>query len=92
MNWSFIVDLLLPLITWFQARTVDGDPGSPWRDVDHFDSLSTTLFEECSTVDDLFARAVRLYGTNPCVGTRQLLREEDEVQSNGRVFKKVVHV
>ena len=29
------------------------------------------------------------YGNEQCLGTRQFFREEDEVQPNGKVFKKV---
>jgi long-chain acyl-CoA synthetase len=31
---------------------------------------------------------VKIHTTKRCVGTREILGEEDEVQSNGRVFKK----
>ena len=34
-------------------------------------------------------RAVRLYGDKDCLGSREQLSEEDEVQPNGKVFKKV---
>lgn len=51
--------------------------------------LATTLFEDCTTVDDLLKRAVQLYGSYRCLGTRDLLSEEDEMQSNGKIFKKV---
>ncbi len=37
----------------------------------------------------LFLRAVRLYGPLDCLGTREQLSEEDELQPNGKVFKKV---
>ena len=30
------------------------------------------------------------HGNRGCMGTRELLSEEDEVQPNGRVFKKVI--
>ena len=51
--------------------------------------LTTTLFPECQTLDDLLIRAVRTYASKRCLGTRELLSEEDEMQPNGRVFKKV---
>ena len=34
-------------------------------------------------------RAVRLNGPRDCLGTREQLSEEDELQPNGKVFKKV---
>lgn len=73
-----------------KARPTSEKPGAPWRSVDSFNELTTTLWPECSTLDDLFIRAVKLYGSRPCFGTRQLLSEEDEVQPNGKVFKKVI--
>lgn len=60
--------------------------------MDCFDRLTTTPFDECTTLDELFARAVRLYGPHDCLGTRQLLAEEDEVQKSGKVFKKVTYL
>lgn len=37
-----------------------------------------------------FRRAVNLYPYRKCLGTREVIREEDEMQPNGRVFKKFV--
>ncbi|XP_052784060.1 long-chain-fatty-acid--CoA ligase 4-like isoform X1 [Mya arenaria] len=74
-----------------KARSVDGNPASPFRCVELGGGpLTTTPFPECSTLEDLLVRAVRIYGEKRCLGTRELLREEDEKQANGRVFKKVV--
>ncbi|XP_070173727.1 fatty acid CoA ligase Acsl3-like [Littorina saxatilis] len=73
-----------------RAKSVTGDPAGPWRSVESIDKLTTTLFPECATVDDLFIRAVKLYTNSRCLGTRELLREEEEQQPNGRIFKKVV--
>jgi long-chain acyl-CoA synthetase len=73
-----------------KARPVSSEPGAAYRTVDNFDTLTTTLFAECATLDDLFLRAVRLYSTHDCLGTRELLNEENEIQPNGKVFKKVI--
>ncbi|XP_014784334.1 long-chain-fatty-acid--CoA ligase 4 [Octopus bimaculoides] len=75
-----------------KARSVHGTPDSPYRSVDcPGGELTTALFQdECVTVDDLFCRAVKLYGPRPCLGTREVLSVEDEVQQNGRVFKKLI--
>lgn len=74
-----------------KAKPTDVTPGSPYRAVDiALHELTTTPFPECQTLDDLFVRAVRIYGSKKCLGTRELLREEDEVQPNGKVFKKVI--
>ncbi|XP_076436077.1 long-chain-fatty-acid--CoA ligase 4-like isoform X2 [Babylonia areolata] len=73
-----------------KAKSVSGEPAGPWRSVEAITDLTTTLFPECVTVDDLFVRAVRMYASTRCLGTREVLCEEDEKQPNGRVFKKVV--
>ena len=72
-----------------QAKSVSGDLAGPWRAVEAMGGLTTTLFPECSTVDDMFKRAVEQFTSNRCLGTRELLREEEEQQPNGRIFKKV---
>ena len=73
-----------------QARPISSAPGAAYRSVDSFQSLSRSPFAECHTLDDLFTRAVRLHGhTERCLGTRELIDEQDEVQPNGKVFKKV---
>lgn len=61
-----------------------------YRTVDCFDRLTTSPFPSCETVDDLFNRAVELYGPNDCLGSRELLSEEDEIQPSGKVFHKVI--
>ena len=71
--------------------TREGQPGSPYRCVEGIEELSTTPFPGTDTLDDLFARAVRVYNVGDCLGTRELLSEHDEVQPNGKVFKKVSH-
>ena len=37
----------------------------------------------------MFRFAVRQHGQKAAVGTREIIAEEDEIQPNGRVFKKV---
>ncbi|KAK7456556.1 hypothetical protein BaRGS_00039334 [Batillaria attramentaria] len=81
----------LELSARVKAKSVSGKPDGPWRSVEvPGGQLTTTLFPECATVDDLFLRAVELCSKDKCLGTRELLREEEEKQPNGRVFKKVV--
>ena len=36
-----------------------------------------------------FNYAVQKYGQKSCLGTREILGEEDEVQKNGKLFKKL---
>ena len=39
------------------------------------------------TMDQVFKHVTDKYGKKDCLGTRQILSEEDEVQPNGRIFK-----
>jgi len=41
------------------------------------------------TVTKAFNYSVRKHSSKQCLGTREVLGEEDEVQSNGKVFKKL---
>ena len=45
--------------------------------------------EQIDTVDKIFSDAVRRYGQKPALGTRPILGEEDEVQPDGQLMKKV---
>ena len=73
----------------FQAVPID-DSKTTYRSIDSIEKLTTTPIRDCETLDDLFVRAVRLFADTDCVGTRELLSEEDEKQANGKVFKKVI--
>ena len=43
--------------------------------------------KKVDTVTKAFNFAVSKYGDRPCVGTREILGEEDETQSNGKVME-----
>jgi len=45
-------------------------------------------FPGYNTIDELYQRAVDLYENADCLGTRELLSEEDELQPSGKVFRK----
>ncbi|CAG0906391.1 unnamed protein product, partial [Darwinula stevensoni] len=46
--------------------------------------------ESCDTMEQAFRKSVEKYKERPFLGTREILEEKDEVQSNGRVFQKFV--
>lgn len=46
------------------------------------------LKNEIDTLEKVFKYVVKIHTNKKCLGTRQILGEEDEVQPNGRVFKK----
>lgn len=72
-----------------KALSTSGRPEGPYRCVDHFDSLATEDFPGKDTLDKLFEHAVQRFGESHCLGTRDVLSEENEIQPTGKVFKKV---
>ncbi|XP_043983533.1 long-chain-fatty-acid--CoA ligase 4 isoform X2 [Gambusia affinis] len=73
-----------------KARSTTGSPEGPYRSVDHFDSLATEGFKGKDTLDKLFKHAVERFGPADCLGTREVLSEENEIQPNGKMFKKLI--
>ncbi|KAG1958497.1 long-chain-fatty-acid--CoA ligase [Pimephales promelas] len=73
-----------------RARSISGRPEGPYRAVESIDALATQDFEGVDTLDKLFAHAVKRFSQEPCLGTREVLGEEEEKQANGKIFKKVV--
>ena len=47
------------------------------------------LRSKVDTMDKAWSWAVNKYGNKPLLGTRDILAEEDEVQPNGKTFKKL---
>lgn len=68
----------------------DGSTLGPYRSVDSFDTLTISPFPGCNSLDELYERAVNLHRDADCLGVRELLSEDDELQPNGKVFRKAV--
>ncbi len=78
-----------------KARSVSGHPSGPYRDVEALRTLATCLQPGVNTLDRVFESTVCRFPHFDCLGTRDLLSEEDETQEDERVFKKVrirVHI
>ncbi|XP_069546846.1 long-chain-fatty-acid--CoA ligase 3a isoform X2 [Brachyistius frenatus] len=73
-----------------KARSVLGRPEGPYRAVNATKRLVTSLHPRADTLDKMFEYAARRFPDRDCLGTREVISEEDERQSNGKVFKKVV--
>uniref|UniRef100_A0AAQ4REH9 long-chain-fatty-acid--CoA ligase n=1 Tax=Gasterosteus aculeatus aculeatus TaxID=481459 RepID=A0AAQ4REH9_GASAC len=73
-----------------KARSTSGRAEGPYRSVDHFDSLAREDFPGKDTLDKLFTHAVQRFGPADCLGTRDVLCEENEIQPSGKVFKKLI--
>lgn len=90
LPWYFISgNYKVPRVGQIQAKSVSGLPDGPYRCITAVDELSVGC-NGVDTLDELFKRSCQRHGTKKCMGTRQLIAEEDEVQPNGRVFKKVI--
>uniref|UniRef100_A0AAY5K3E0 long-chain-fatty-acid--CoA ligase n=1 Tax=Esox lucius TaxID=8010 RepID=A0AAY5K3E0_ESOLU len=72
-----------------KARSTSGLPEGPYRCVDSFKSLATEDLPGKDTLDKLFEHAVQRFRDADCLGTREVLSEENELQPSGKVFKKV---
>ncbi|XP_043926225.1 long-chain-fatty-acid--CoA ligase 3 isoform X2 [Protopterus annectens] len=73
-----------------KAKPVNDDSGSPYRSVNSQHCLASVLYPGCDTLGKVFEYCRTKFKDNDCLGTRELLSEEDEVQTNGKVFKKVI--
>uniref|UniRef100_A0A8C5ANW0 long-chain-fatty-acid--CoA ligase n=1 Tax=Gadus morhua TaxID=8049 RepID=A0A8C5ANW0_GADMO len=73
-----------------KARTTSGNREGPYRSVDHFDSLAREDLPGKDTLAKLFEHAVQRFGQADCLGTRDVLSKENEVQPSGKVFKKLI--
>ncbi|XP_038049964.1 long-chain-fatty-acid--CoA ligase 4-like [Patiria miniata] len=67
-----------------------GDRAGPYRDSSHPRRLTTHPHEKYQTLDGEFEHVTYKYGKMPCLGTREIYKEEDEMQPNGKSFKKLV--
>lgn len=74
-----------------KAVSVDkGNPAGPYRNVDSIERLITTPIRGCHTIVRLYAQAVDKFRDRPSLGIRKVIKDENEVQPNGKVFKKTI--
>ncbi|KAE8290967.1 Long-chain-fatty-acid--CoA ligase 3 [Larimichthys crocea] len=73
-----------------KARSISGKPAGPYRSVTSQEKLVACLYPGVDTLDKLFEYAATKFPQRDCLGTREVLSEEDELQPNGKVFKKVI--
>ncbi|XP_042709518.1 fatty acid CoA ligase Acsl3 isoform X2 [Chrysemys picta bellii] len=73
-----------------KAKPVKNKPGSPYRSVNSLHCLASVLYPGCDTLDKVFKYAKTKFKDRKLLGTREVLKEEDEIQPSGKVFKKVI--
>ncbi|CAB1348116.1 unnamed protein product [Coregonus sp. 'balchen'] len=71
-----------------KAHSVTGRPAGPYRAMGTTKRLVSSLHPGVDTLDKVFEDASRRFPDRDCLGTREVVMEEDERQSNGKVFKK----
>ncbi|XP_011135957.1 long-chain-fatty-acid--CoA ligase 4 isoform X2 [Harpegnathos saltator] len=73
-----------------KARSISKDDTTiTYRSVDSPGPMHIMLErEKIETLEKMFLWVVKMHSDKKCFGTRQILAEEDETQSNGRIFKK----
>nr|XP_031846229.1 long-chain-fatty-acid--CoA ligase 4 isoform X2 [Nomia melanderi]XP_031846237.1 long-chain-fatty-acid--CoA ligase 4 isoform X2 [Nomia melanderi]XP_031846247.1 long-chain-fatty-acid--CoA ligase 4 isoform X2 [Nomia melanderi] len=73
-----------------KARPVAKDERSiTFRSIDPPKQMHIALErEKIDTLEKMLSWVTKLHNQKKCLGTRQILAEEDEVQPNGRIFKK----
>ncbi|KAM8854501.1 long-chain-fatty-acid--CoA ligase 3a isoform 1-T2 [Synchiropus picturatus] len=67
-----------------------GRPEGPYRAVGVSKTLATTFYPGVDTLDKVFEYAAKKFPYRECLGTRELISEEEEIQISGKVFKKLV--
>lgn len=72
-----------------KARPLLGHPEGPYRAVSAIKGLMGSLHPGMDTLDKMFEYAAKRFPHRDCLGTREVISEEDEQQGNGKVFKKV---
>ncbi|XP_020489701.1 long-chain-fatty-acid--CoA ligase 3b [Labrus bergylta] len=73
-----------------KARSISGHPAGPYRAINCQEKLLAFLQPGVDTIDKMFEYASVQFPERDCLGTREVLSEEDEPQPNGKVFKKVI--
>uniref|UniRef100_A0A8B9J1Y7 long-chain-fatty-acid--CoA ligase n=1 Tax=Amazona collaria TaxID=241587 RepID=A0A8B9J1Y7_9PSIT len=90
--WYFLTDVKKKkaMAKRLKAKPTSDKPGSPYRSVTHLDSLAHINIPGADTLDKLFGHALAKFAKKDCLGTREILSEENEMQPNGKVFKKLI--
>lgn len=73
-----------------KARSVSDQPEGPYRAVSATKRLATSLHPGMDTLNKLFEYSTSRFPYRDCLGTREVISEEEVMQDNQKVFKKVV--
>ncbi|XP_049580694.1 long-chain-fatty-acid--CoA ligase 3a [Syngnathus scovelli] len=73
-----------------KAHSVLGRHEGPYRAVKATKGLVKSVYPGLDTLPKMFEFAAMRFSHRDCLGTREVISEENEEQSNGKQFKKVV--
>uniref|UniRef100_A0A8D0L2I5 long-chain-fatty-acid--CoA ligase n=1 Tax=Sphenodon punctatus TaxID=8508 RepID=A0A8D0L2I5_SPHPU len=105
INFVILVYSFLTYVPWYvlsgsrqaiakskqiKAKPVYHKPSSAYRSVNSLHCLASVLYPGCDTLDKAFKYARTKFENKKLLGTREILKEEDEIQPSGKVFKKVI--
>ncbi|NXL87875.1 ACSL3 ligase, partial [Alectura lathami] len=105
INFVILVYTVVTYIPWYifsgsrqaiakskqvKAKPVNNKPGAAYRSVNSLHCLASVLYPGCDTLDKVFKYAKTKFKDKKLLGTREILKEEDEIQPSGKVFKKVI--
>lgn len=65
------------------------DPHSPWVS-NELEQIDPHYIQECKTLPEILYKAVQLYGNQKCMGFRECAGVDDELQPDGKRFKKLI--
>lgn len=65
------------------------DPHSPWVSND-VEPVDPHFIQDCKTLPEILYKAVQTYGGKECMGYRECAGVEDELQPDGKRFKKLI--
>lgn len=97
ISWILDVFTFVPsYLYWYSSNRFEkrlkakpnSGPGSNWKVINS--SLIESVDPKCKTLDTEFARVCALYENEDCLGTREILAEDEEPQPNGKKFKKLI--
>src|SRR6218665_4042861 len=73
-----------------KGENLSSSPIGPWMRTDQPAPNFFNKENQCDNITQFFDRVVAKYSKNKAFGQRPILAEDDDVQANGRVFKKFV--
>lgn len=65
------------------------DPHSPWVSSE-LEPIEAHFIQECKTIPEILYKAVETHGDQRCMGYRECHGVEDELQADGKTFKKLI--